>query len=1008
MTITQVCKLSQEVERNELLTTVVLDGVYKEERKEADSEFVLRVTYPTETMRLLIQQVTEKLFGKTHKGGVVVRGSYGSGKSHTLLALFHLCNDAKRANEWCERWEMPFKFPENIRVAAVQLVAERPENLWCNLMERLGETELLQKISRYPTRDDWMALAEKQPTVLLIDELEGWYEALDASERAPQKNALQNLMEASEQDVPLAVVVSVYGVNHEVMAILNRTQPPILDVGVAPDRWRIVRHRLLDSLDERKVREIIQRYMQVYEKVRNYLPITDFDELRREMEHHYPFHPVFLRKMFEVYGLMPRHEMTRGVIGICATLLRRWAKERDMILAGDLDVLEEEIASDLRKLDPQRVENAQKDLQERCKEVEFASEFLGATLLYSVGNQQGISDGELWLATLRPERNINDLQDALETVNRKALYLEKLNGNLLVTVEESLEKRLEQDARTLIATTEGRQKAAKRLKEKIREEAKTEVIFYPDEEIRSGGSSLKYVLSLEPLKAKPETLRPIFPDNTLILLAPKQSVTRRVTEDDDWLFAAAKVLVCEELLKQRHKRQQELKRFKGQFENDLERLIRTNFAEWLRLSRTNELGEEPKFIVRREQVTLSKEDIDSKLRETFDLNTFKEAVAKILRAQGRGKKKGEEEAGLTIKQVKDWLRREVGLPILGESTESAFKEAIKAIVADDSNQTGAVVRIGKAIYGYQPNVTILQEPQDNWRIWLKEFAPEPPAPEDVKERLRNELQRAEKEGLTVSELQSKLRGESQEIKRAIADLVNSEEVVLEGDEERYPEDGHLPVDKVSRDARVWLKDFAPPDDRKPRQEILRLVDEADNEGITWGEVKQRLSNLGYDENAILRALEKLHSKGEIMFVSNGQVLKGIPVTALPEEMRLKRPYMPPEGKDVTASTETLLDVSISSYRLPENFDLWIGELRSKLDERARIEQVALTVQTSVSPESVKNIAEVQERWEIWWRFRVPASKSEVEKLCEELLVKSLPSGWQFVVSARMKGWLKRE
>lgn len=59
MTINQICKLSQEVERNELLTTVVLDGVYKQGRKEADGDFVLRMTYPTEPMRILIQQVTE-------------------------------------------------------------------------------------------------------------------------------------------------------------------------------------------------------------------------------------------------------------------------------------------------------------------------------------------------------------------------------------------------------------------------------------------------------------------------------------------------------------------------------------------------------------------------------------------------------------------------------------------------------------------------------------------------------------------------------------------------------------------------------------------------------------------------------------------------------------------------------------------------------------------------------------------------------------------------------------
>ncbi len=1013
MTIAQVCKLSQEVERNELLTTVVLDGVYRAERKEADGDFVLRVTYPTEVVKLLIQQVTEKLSGKTVKGGVVVRGSYGSGKSHALLTLFHLCSDAERANEWCEKWGMNFKFPKGVRVAAVQLVAERPENLWTNLMKRLGETELLGKISGYPTRDNWMALAKNQPTVLLIDELEGWYESLTTSERAAQRNALQNLMEVAEEDLPLAVIVSVYGINDEVMAVLNRTQPPILDVGTAVDRWKIVRHRLVDSLDEQKVKGVVQRYMQVYEKVRNYLPVSDFDELRREMERYYPFHPVLLKKMFEVYGLMPRHEMTRGVIGICATLLRKWAKERDMVLAGDLDVLEEEIASDLRKLDSQRVENAQKDLQDRCTGVEYASEFLGAALLYSVGNQQGITEGELWFATLRPERNINDLQDALEELVRKALFLEKQNGNFLVTVEESLEKRVEQEARTLIAMPEGRQKAAERLKGKIREEIGIEVTFYPDEEIRIGGG-LRYVISLQPLMADVETLRPLFSDNTIVLLAPRQSVTRKVTEDDDWLLTVARVLVCEELLKQRHKRQQELRRLKGQFESDLERLIRNNFANWLRLSRLNELGEEPRYVVRSEQVALRKEEVDRKLRETFDLNAFKDAIVKILRAQGRDKRKGEEEAGLTIRQVRNWLRREIGLPILGEPTESAFKEAIKAMVADENSHTGAVVRVGKSIYGYPPNIALSQEPQDGWKIWLKEFGPEPPALPDVKAKVRDELQRVGDKGASVNELQSRLREELQEIRRAVAELVNLDDAILETDDGRYPDDGHLPVDKVSRDAKVWLKEFAPPDDRKARSEILRLVSEAGEDGISWGEVKQRLFNLGCDEKAILRALERLHGEGKVAvaedsYVEDSYVLE-ISVATLADSAKLRRPkpYKPIEEKEViTTSPEVPLQVTIQPYRLPDSIDLWLGELRNKLSDKTQIERVVFTVQTSVSPESVRKIAKVQEEWKIQWQFEVAASKDEILRLCEEW-EKILPSGWQFVVSTEIEGRVKKE
>jgi len=51
-----------------LLTTVVLDGVYKPERKEADGEFVLRVTYPTEAMKILIPTGDGKVNGENPQG----------------------------------------------------------------------------------------------------------------------------------------------------------------------------------------------------------------------------------------------------------------------------------------------------------------------------------------------------------------------------------------------------------------------------------------------------------------------------------------------------------------------------------------------------------------------------------------------------------------------------------------------------------------------------------------------------------------------------------------------------------------------------------------------------------------------------------------------------------------------------------------------------------------------------------------------------------------------------
>lgn len=1009
MTIAQICRLSREVERNELLTTVVLDRVYDERAREADGEFVLRVTYPTQPIKLLIQQVTEKLMGKTHKGGLVVRGSYGSGKSHTLLTLFHLCRNAQRANKWCQQRGLPFRFPDDVRVAATQLVGEMATSLWGDLLKRLGEEALINDIKRFPSREQWASLGRKQPTVLLIDELEAWYEGLSSQERPVQRNALQNLMEAAElDDVPLFVVVSVYGVNHEVMAILNRTQPPVLDVGTAEDRWKIVRHRLLDELDDKKSGEIVQRYLQTYKRVKASLPsLQDFDELRKEMERHYPFCPHFLRKVFEVYSLMPRHEMTRGVIGLCATLLRRWAKERDLILTGDLDVMEEEIASDLRKLDPMLVENAQKDLQERCREIDYAAEFLGAALLYSVGGQKGISEEELWLATLRPERNINDLQYALEETNKRARFLERQNGNFVVTVEESLEKRLEQDAQQLITTSEGRQKAAERLKEELRRTMGAEVTFYPDEPIQSGGISLRYVVALEPLRVDEKILRPLFPDNTIVLLAPLESVQKRITEDDDWLLPMARVLVCEELLKQRPKRQQDIRRFKGRFEEALEQLVKQNFAKWLRLSRTNELGEEPQFVVRTAQVALSKEQVDAKVQETFDLNAFKDAIAKVLRAQGKEQPKGSETAGLTIKQLREALRREIGFPILGAPTEQAFNNALKSMLEDQDEKTGIAMRVGRTIYGYEPNIVPMQPWQESWRLWLKEFGPEPPAPEDVKARVRAALQKAGQNGISVSNLRQEAQVKLQEAQRAVAELVRAGEAVLESGEERYPDDGHLPIDKVRNDAWVWSCEFAPPDDRKARQEMQRLVETAGGEGISWGEVKSRLESLGHSDQAIERALERLWKEQKQVIVVNaeGQIMEPTPISILPDTARLKPPTIYPPTGGPFPPEKASITLTVMPYRLPNSTDPWLGEIRDKLDADASIETVTHEIGLSLCPERLKQVAEVTEHCQVRWRFKVPASKEEVLRYCEDW-AKGLPDSIPLTVTTKLEGHIK--
>ena len=93
VTIAQICQLSEEVRTGELLEAVFIDQAIKDpDSKEADAGFVLRATYPTVPIRSLLELMAQKLSGKYPKGTVVIRGDYGSGKSHTLLVLYHLAS----------------------------------------------------------------------------------------------------------------------------------------------------------------------------------------------------------------------------------------------------------------------------------------------------------------------------------------------------------------------------------------------------------------------------------------------------------------------------------------------------------------------------------------------------------------------------------------------------------------------------------------------------------------------------------------------------------------------------------------------------------------------------------------------------------------------------------------------------------------------------------------------------------------------------------------------------
>jgi len=996
MTIAEICQLSDEVRTGELLISVFIDRAIKDpDSKEADRDFVLRATYPIAPLRSLAEHVAQKLSGQHPKGSAVIRGTYGSGKSHALLALYHLIDAGEEAWPVLEQWGVLTMPPAGARVALVQLRAENPFTLWELLFERAERADLNAQVREYPTREDWAALGGERPTLLIVDELEDWFAAQDKEDQARTKAALANLLEAAElSDASLAVALAVYGTNDELMAIINRLQPPVWDVGTAEDRQKIVRHRLIDSLDEAKAKQVVRSYIETYENVRGELPgLVNLGDLRQEMEMAYPFHPFFLRQAYQVYAAMPRHESTRGVVGVCATLLRRLARQRDLILTGDLDVTDEEVASDLRKLDPELVANTVEDLRQRCVAVGGAPGILGTILLHSFSptGVPGATEEQVLLGNLRPRININDLRQALDEVRQQTWFVDEVNDRLVISKEVVLVKQIEQMARARLETVEGQEQAAELLRGLIRQAVGGEhLTLYPEEPLPTplASAALKTVVVLEPMSDSQalDLLRE--QDNTMVLIAPRLSVRGRLTQDREFLLRALRVLVCQELLKQQTKRRNEVRRLRQRYEQDLGERFQGAYGQWMRLSRLNELGEEPRFIIRPEPCTLSAEAIREAVQRVYDVDSVREGLARLLRHQGRGAAKGAEEAGLTVRQLHDGLRRYPGLPMVADGQR--LEQALRAMVADRSPDSGAVVQVGKALYGYE-GTTLPSIISPDWRVWLKKYGPEPPAKADVKQRARQELARAREGGIEVQELKRAVTEATgmvtAEVARALAELIVEGEAVLEQGPSRYPDDGPLASEVVQDSGWIWLAEYAPPDARKAERRILEIVTQAGESGASFGQVEAQLELEGIGELTIQRAMKRLRAAGRVgVYASDGRALLGEDITVLPDDCLLRLPGIypppPPPGSRPFATP-------VGPYRF---LDQLLGDLQSRLQEAAQIREVNIIVrpfEPSPDPffgrdEEAQRLAQESIEHRLTWKFENLISKEAFLTLAQRL------------------------
>jgi hypothetical protein len=140
-------------------------------------------------------------------------------------------------------------------------------NTWEPIFTRLGRDDLLTQVRDHPTGDQIHKLVGDRPLIVILDELESWFSAIeDPARRERNLNFLQNLTEmAQDQSLKLIVLASLYGRNPQLLGRMGRERMFLKDLEAEEDKARVVLFRLFEEIDQDEARRTVDSYVAVFD-----------------------------------------------------------------------------------------------------------------------------------------------------------------------------------------------------------------------------------------------------------------------------------------------------------------------------------------------------------------------------------------------------------------------------------------------------------------------------------------------------------------------------------------------------------------------------------------------------------------------------------------------------------------------------------------------------------------------------------------------------------------------
>lgn len=467
-------------------------------------------TFITEGMRLLLDSVVKRLTGQGGDPVIQLQTAFGGGKTHTMLAVYHLAKGETAASDLqgvsaildgAGVTELPrarIAVLDGIKASPNQPLVkdgQRIHTLWGDLAWQLGGAEgyaLVADADASGTSPGKEVLADLliryAPCVILIDELVAYVrqfeegKALSGGTFDSNLSFVQALTEALKA-VPTAVLLAslpesvkeagsqrgekaLASLSHYFGRIQALWKPVATE-----EAFEIVRRRLFANINDKLAMESVCRsFADFYTAHRDDFPQeTQDSKYLQRLLNAYPIHPEVFDRLYEDWSTLDNFQRTRGVLKLMAKVIHRLWKDGNndaLIMPGSFPLMDADTRNEAiqylpagwdpvieRDVDGERsetweIENSDTRLGsvQACRRA-ARSIFLGSAPSTSGQVVRGIELERVLLGIAQPGQPPSLFKDALRRLGDRLHYLNIANNRFWLDTRPNLRREMEERKR---------------------------------------------------------------------------------------------------------------------------------------------------------------------------------------------------------------------------------------------------------------------------------------------------------------------------------------------------------------------------------------------------------------------------------------------------------------------------------------------------------------------------------------------------------------------------------